>query len=86
MEVVNASYRGLFVRCAGEPPALNQVFKLRIEIPTGAIEVNAVAVRVVIDSAGRPGVGVRFFALSGDDKRKWESYITSILLPRRVAA
>ena len=86
IEIVNASYRGLFIRCPHDPPTLNQLFKVRIDLPTARIEVNAVAVRVVTDSQGRPGIGVRFFALSGEDKRVWESYITSILAPRRAAA
>jgi len=85
VEVVNASYRGLFMRCPNGPPRLNELFKLRIQLPKTHIDVNAVAVRVVVDPQGRPGVGVRFFALGGEEKRAWESYIHAVLSPRAAA-
>lgn len=85
VEILNASYRGLFIR-TNAPPPLNQLLKMRIELPTGSVEINCVPVRVVVDGNGRSGIGVRFFALNGEDKRIWESYITSLLAPRRMAA
>ncbi|MBX3198848.1 MAG: PilZ domain-containing protein [Labilithrix sp.] len=85
IEILNASYRGLFIR-TNAPPPLNQLLRLRIELPSQSVEVNCIPVRVVVDGAGRPGIGVRFFALNGEDKRLWESYITSLLSPRRMAA
>ena len=48
--------------------------------------VHCVPVRTVVDANGRVGVGVRFFALNGEDKQLWESYISSLLAPRTVAA
>jgi hypothetical protein len=85
VEVVNASYRGLYLRCPNGAPPLNQLFKIRIQLPKTHIDLNAVAVRVVVDSLGRPGIGVRFFALGGEDKRQWESYIAATLAPRVAA-
>ncbi len=86
VEILNASFRGLFLRVSGEAPPLNQLFKLRIDLPTRIVDVHCVPVRVVVDAHGRTGIGVRFFALNGDDKRVWETYIASLLSPRRVAA
>ncbi|MBX3209187.1 MAG: PilZ domain-containing protein [Labilithrix sp.] len=85
IEILNASYRGLFIR-TNTPPPLNQLLRIRIELPTKTVELNGVPVRVVADGSGRAGIGVRFFALNGEDKRFWESYITSLLSPRRMAA
>lgn len=87
IEVLNASYRGLFFRCiSGEPPPLNQLLHIRLELSTRSVDVNAIAVRVVPDAQGRLGVGVRFFCLNGQDKAQWDAYISSLLTGRRVAA
>jgi hypothetical protein len=86
VEILNASFRGLFIRLSHEAPPINELFKLRVELPNRTFDVNCVPVRVVMDSHGRPGIGVRFFALNGDDKRIWETYVTSLLSPKRVAA
>ncbi len=86
VEVLNASYRGLFLRLNGGAPPLNQLLKLRIQLPTRAVIVHCVPVRVVPDGNGRAGIGVRFFALNGQDKQIWESYISSLLAPRTAAA
>jgi len=86
VEILNASFRGLFIRTGKAAPPLNQLLKVRIELPGKVIDVHCVPVRVVVDGSGRAGIGVRFFALNGEDKRMWESYITSLLSPRRVAA
>lgn len=88
IEVINASYRGLFFRCApGAAPPLNQLLRIRIELSTRQVDINAIAVRVVSDPQGRLGVGLRFFALNGEDKQHWDSYITNLIMPgRRVAA
>ncbi|HVH42797.1 MAG TPA: PilZ domain-containing protein [Labilithrix sp.] len=86
IEILNASYRGLFIRTPEGAPALNQLLRVRIELPTKTVDINCIPVRVVVDGNGRAGVGVRFFALNGEDKRFWESYITSLISPRRMAA
>lgn len=87
IEVLNASYRGLFFRCqAGEAPPLNQLLHIRLELSSRSVDLNGTAIRIVPDAQGRLGVGVRFFCLIGEDKGHWESYITSLLSPGRRAA
>ena len=85
VEIVNASYRGLFIRTPSPTP-LNQLLRIRILLPTKTVDINCVPVRVIVEGNGRAGIGVRFFALDGEDKRHWESYIKSLLAPRRMVA
>lgn len=86
VEALNVSYRGLFLRMP-DAPQVNELLKVRVQIPGHTVTLNVVAVRVVKDAHGRTGVGVKFFALSGDEKRHWEAYITSLVSAgRRVAA
>ncbi len=85
VEALNVSYRGLFLRMAS-PPQLNELLKLRVHIPGRVVTLNVVSVRVVTDSHGRSGVGVRFFALGGDEKRHWDGYITSLVAGQRRQA
>lgn len=84
--MLDASYRGLFVRM-DEPPPERQLVKLMIELPGDReLEVHAVVVRLVLDAVGRTGVGLRFFALNGQDRADWESFITSLIHRRARAA
>lgn len=85
VEALNVSFRGLFLRM-DEPPALNELLRIRVQLPNTKIDVNITAVRVVVDAQGRSGVGVKFFALNGNEKRAWESYILGLVGARRVAA
>lgn len=84
--MLDASYRGLFVRME-DPPPERQLVKLLVEMPDDKeFEVHAVVVRLVVDPLGRCGVGLRFFALNGQDRTNWESFITSLLHRRARAA
>ena len=86
VEALNVSYRGLFLRMP-TPPQLNELLKVRVMLAAKTITINVVVVRSVVDAQGRHGVGVRFFALAGEEKRVWEGYITRLVAPhRRVAA
>jgi hypothetical protein len=86
VEALNVSYRGLFLRMP-TPPHANELLKVRVTLATKTLILNVVVVRSVVDAQGRHGVGVRFFALAGEEKRVWEGYITSLVAPnRRVAA
>ena len=86
IEMLDASYRGLFVRM-DDPPPERELVKLVIEMPDDReMEVHAVAVRIVVDSLGRCGVGLRFFALNGLERSAWESFISSLLHRRARAA
>ena len=85
VEMLDASYRGLFVRM-DDPPPEHQLVKLLIELPERDIEVHAVVVRSIKDSVGRCGVGLRFFALNGQDRTDWESLINGVIHRRARAA
>jgi hypothetical protein len=85
VEMLDASFRGLFIR-TDEPLPERQLVKLSIELPTRNLEVHAVVVRLVIDPLGRTGVGLRFFALNGEDRIAWESFIASVVNRRARAA
>jgi hypothetical protein len=86
IEMLDASYRGLFVRM-DDPPPERELVKLVIEMPGDReLEVHAVVVRLVVDSVGRCGVGLRFFALNGQERIAWEGFISSLLHRRARAA
>jgi hypothetical protein len=85
VEMLDASFRGLFIR-TDEPPPERQLVKLLLELPTRDLEVHAVVVRLVMDPLGRTGVGLRFFALNGQDRIDWESFISSVVLRRATKA
>lgn len=85
VEMVDASYRGLFLRMREAPP-VRHLLRLRIALPSREIDVHAVVVRVVDDAFGRPGVGLRFFALNGQDRADWESFISLAVRERARAA
>ncbi len=86
IEMLDASYRGLFVRM-DDPPPERELVKLVIEMPDDReMEVHAVVVRLVVDPLGRCGVGLRFFALNGQERITWESFISSLLHRRARAA
>jgi hypothetical protein len=85
VEMIDASYRGLFLRM-DEPPPARQLVKLCVALPTRDIVMHAVVVRLVDDMLGRAGVGLRFFALNGQDKADWEGFIADALRELRRAA
>lgn len=85
VEMLDASYRGLYVRME-EPPPERQLVKLLIELPGKDLECHAIVVRQVMDPLGRTGVGLRFFALNGQDRADWESFIGALLHRRARAA
>jgi hypothetical protein len=86
VEMLDASYRGLFVRM-DDPPPERELVKLVVELPgDGEMEVHAVVVRLVVDPVGRCGVGLRFFALNGQERSAWESFISSLINRRAKAA
>lgn len=86
VEMLDASYRGLFVRM-DDPPPERQLVKLMLELPGDEqLEVHAVVVRLVVDTLGRCGVGLRFFALNGHERTAWERFMASVLHKRARAA
>jgi len=86
VEMLDASYRGLFIRMS-DPPSEREVIKLKVELPEGRLlEIHAVVMRRVTDSVGRTGVGLRFFALNGKDRADWEGFVTKLIHRRDRAA
>ena len=86
VEMLDASYRGLFVRM-DDPPPERQLVKLVVELPgEKELEVHAVVVRLVVDPVGRCGVGLRFFALNGQERTAWETFISDLIHRRARAA
>lgn len=84
VEMVDASVRGLFLRMETAPP-IRQLLKLAIDLPNGTRIFHAVVVRIVEDQLGRAGVGFRFFALNGENKTEWESYVAQALRNGQIA-
>jgi hypothetical protein len=84
VRMLDASYRGLFVRM-DEPPPVRTLVKLRIDLPTYELVAHAVVVRSVVDPMGRAGVGLRFFALNGQDRVEWESFLSAFVQAARAA-
>ena|SRR5436190_14081565 len=80
VQVIDASYRGLFVRMTEAPP-VRELIKLRLTLPSAEHELHAVVMRVVYENA-EAGVGLRFFALNGEAKAEWESFIAFTLQAR----
>ncbi|MDB4944319.1 MAG: hypothetical protein JWP97_3853 [Labilithrix sp.] len=78
VEMLDASFRGLFIR-TDEPPPERQLVKLCVTLPTREIVLHAVVVRLVVDALGRTGVGLRFFAFNGQDRIDWESFISAVI-------
>lgn len=78
LAMIDASFRGLFARFSTTPNT-RELVKLRIQLPSRELEVHAVVVRIVHDSLGRAGVGLRFFALNGQDKTDWEGFVSNHL-------
>jgi len=85
VEMIDASYRGLFLRLE-QPPPVRELLKLRIALPARELEAHVVVVRIVVDALGRPGVGLRFFALNGQDKTDWEGFVAHAVMLRARAA
>ncbi|AKU98124.1 hypothetical protein AKJ09_04788 [Labilithrix luteola] len=88
--MLDASFRGLFLQMEEAPP-VRQLVKLRIRLPKAGGEarelvVHAVVVRVVDGQHGQPGVGLRFFALNGQDRSDWESFVAGLIRARTRAA
>lgn len=83
VEMVDASVRGIFL-CMDKAPPIRQLIKLAVDLPNGTRTFHAVVVRIVEDQIGRAGVGLRFFALNGENKIEWESYIANALRNGKV--
>jgi c-di-GMP-binding flagellar brake protein YcgR len=82
VKMVDASFRGVLLRMKEAPP-VNQLVKLRVRLPIGENEIHGVVVRIADDmTSGLKSVGVRFFALNGQERSEWESFIASVIQVR----
>lgn len=81
VEVADVSLRGLFVRMR-RAPAMNELLRFRMSLPSGNIELHAVTVRTVRDRLGRNGVGLRLFAMNGVELSAWQEFVSVALRER----
>jgi hypothetical protein len=89
LETADVSFKGLFLQ-TDEPPPVRSLVRLRVRLPTGDIEAHAMAVHVSASEpgntgAGRGGVGVQFWGLSGPDRVAWDGFIQDLLQAKRAA-
>jgi hypothetical protein len=87
LETSDVSFKGLFV-CTNEPPPLRSLVKLRVALVGREFEAHAMAVHVVLptgssDEAHRPGVGLQFWGLSGQDRKAWDDFVRTLVHVRR---
>ena len=86
-KTLDASYRGLCLQTSDAIPQ-RQLIRLRIEIPgrDEALETHGVVMRAAKDALGRWEIGLKFFALNGQDQVDWESFVAGRIYQRRQAA
>ena len=74
----DVSYQGLSVTMP-DPPPLNHLVRLRLDLPSGVLDLHGVVVRVLNMPGRNPTVGLRLFALNGEEKTVWDDFVTSAL-------
>lgn len=86
-KTLDASYRGLCLLTTDAYPQ-RQLMKLRIKLPgrEEPLLTHAVVMRAMKDSLGRWEIGLRFFALNGQDQVDWEGFVASHIYNRRAQA
>lgn len=86
-KTLDASYRGLCLQTSDAIP-LRQLIKLHIDLPgrEEPLETHGVVTRAAKDALGRWEIGLRFFALNGQDQVDWESFVAARIYQRRQAA
>jgi hypothetical protein len=83
VEIVDASYRGMFV-VLSEAPGINELLRFRVSLPVGDVIVHAVTVRL-IRWQGRVGVGLRLFAMDAQALNEWQQFVRWTLRPQIAA-
>lgn len=75
LHAVDVARHGLFLTTA-DPPRDRHLVQLLVYLPEGPIKVAATVMRTVKTKADHDeGVGVQFFALSEDAKRRWDDFV-----------
>ena len=84
---LDASYRGLCLQTKDAVPQ-RQLIRLRIALPGRAepLDTHGVVMRASQDAFGRWELGLRFFALNGQDQVDWESFVAAKIYNRKMAA
>ena len=72
LETSDISFKGLFLRTASPPPVRSLV-RLRVALPSRAIEAHAMAVHI-----GEAGVGLQFWGLAGPDRNAWDDFVREL--------
>ncbi len=76
-EIEDVSYRGLLVR-TDAPLSVRQLVRLRIALPPDGHELNTMGMvtRCVARNGGAsPGVGIQFYAVSQEQRERWNRFI-----------
>ncbi|MEW5853325.1 MAG: PilZ domain-containing protein [Myxococcota bacterium] len=69
---------GLFVVSA-DPPPERHIVKLTLHLPRGAVEATACVSRRLVAEGGREGgMGLQFFVISSDAKRRWDEFVSGL--------
>ncbi|MBX3187070.1 MAG: PilZ domain-containing protein [Labilithrix sp.] len=78
VEMMEISYGGMQIRTS-DPDPMHRLVLLRVQLPTGTVEVHAEVIRVAVTEHGEASVGVRLFALNGLEKERWETFVLAAL-------
>ncbi len=88
---VDVSYRGLFVETSDtKVSGIRSLVKLHVELPTGGFDAHAMIVHLEQGESGaegrRLGMGLQFWALTGTERKLWESFVRSVIDMQIAAA
>lgn len=79
LHALDVARHGLFLATT-DPPRDRHLVQLLVYLPDGAIKVAATVMRTVrTHHDDEDGVGVQFFALSEDAKRRWDDFVFTLL-------
>lgn len=92
VEAIDASFRGVFLTLAAPPP-IRSLVRLRIGLPSGALETHGMVIHVTSGHAPAlpgeatraqavEGVGLEFWGLSGIERGAWEMFIREVAAGR----
>jgi hypothetical protein len=77
LHAVDVGRHGLFL-VTDDPPHERHLVQLTVHLPEGPIKAAASVMRTIKHDARVDGVGVQFFALSGDAKQRWDDFIFAL--------
>lgn len=77
LHAVDVARHGLFL-ATDDPPHERHLVQLTVHLPQGPIKAAASVMRTLKHDNHVDGVGVQFFALSGDAKQRWDDFIFAL--------